>query len=71
MLVYEIIKPNYPTSDLTSFAESAVYIFFKFLQITSELKEIVYYSKQPIGLLFYAISHETIKFFCQCPAIKF
>ena len=30
MLVYEIIKPTYPTSDLTTFAESAVYILYIF-----------------------------------------
>ena len=39
------------------------FIFFKFLQITSELKEIVCYSKRPIGLLFHALSHETVKIF--------
>ena len=37
------------------------FIFCTFLQITSELKEIVYYSKRPISLLFHALSHETIK----------
>ena len=44
---------TYPTSD----------IFYTFLEITSELREIVYYSKRPIGLLFYALSHKTIKIF--------
>ena len=39
------------------------FIFCTFLRITSELKEIAYYSKRPIGLLFHALSHETIKFF--------
>ena len=39
------------------------FMFCKFLQITSELKEIVCYSKRPIGLLFHALSHETIKIF--------
>ena len=47
------------------------FIFCTFLQITSELKEIVYYSKRPISLLFHALSHKTtnktIKFYCQCP----
>ena len=61
MLVYVFIKLTYPTSDVTTFAESAVYIC-KFLQITSELKEIVCYSKRPIGLLFHALSHETMFF---------
>ena len=46
------------------------FIFCTFLQITSELKEIVYYSKRPISLLFHALSHKTInktiKFYCQC-----
>ena len=37
------------------------FIFCTFLQITSELKKIVYYSKRPISLLFHALSHETIK----------
>ena len=50
------------------------FIFCTFLQITSELKEIVYYSKRPISLLFHALSHETInktiKFYCQCPLSK-
>ena len=39
------------------------FIFCTFLQITSELKEIVYCSKWPISLLFYALLHETIKNF--------
>ena len=39
------------------------FIFCTFLQITSELKEIFYYSKRPIGLLFHAVSHERIKIF--------
>ena len=47
------------------------FIFCTFLQITSELKEIVYYNKRPISLLFHALSHKTIKsygkFYCQCP----
>ena len=30
MLVYVFIKPNYPTSDVITFAESAVYIFYIF-----------------------------------------
>ena len=38
------------------------FIFCIFLQITSELKEIVCYSKRPIGLLFHALSHETMFF---------
>ena len=38
-------------------------LFCTFYRITSELKEIVYYSKQPIGLLFHALSQETIKKF--------
>ena len=46
------------------------FIFCTFLQITSELKEIVYYSKWPISLLFHALSHKTIKFYCQCPLKK-
>ena len=53
MFVYVFIKPTYPTSDVTTFAESAVYIF-TFLRITWELKEIVYYSKRPISLFFHA-----------------
>ena len=59
MLVY---VPIYPTSDVTTFAESAVYILYTFAN-TSELKEIVYYSKRPISLLFYALSHGRIKKF--------
>ena len=47
------------------------FIFCTFLQITSELKGIVYYSKPPISSLFHALSHKTInktiKFYCQCP----
>ena len=39
------------------------FTFCTFLQITSELKEIVYYSKWLISLLFHALSHETIKIF--------
>ena len=61
-LVYVFIEPTYPTSDVTAFAASAVYILY-ILQITSELKEIVCYSKCPIGLLFHALSHATIKIF--------
>ena len=30
MLVYVFIKPTYPTSDVTTFAESAVYILHIF-----------------------------------------
>ena len=30
MLVYVFIKPTYPTSDVTTFAESAVYILYIF-----------------------------------------
>ena len=70
MLVYVFIKPTYPTSDVTTFGESAVYILF-ILQKTSELKEIVYYSKRRISLLFHALSHKTTQnnknFYCQCP----
>ena len=40
------------------------FIFCTFLQITLELKEIVCYSKRPIGLLFHALSHETKKNYC-------
>ena len=39
------------------------FILCTFLQITSELKEVVYYSKRPISLLFHALSHQTIKIF--------
>ena len=39
------------------------FIFCTFLRITSEVKEIVYYSKRPISLLFHALSHETLKIF--------
>ena len=66
MLVYVFIKPTYLTSDVITFDDQQV-IFCTFLQITSELKEIVYYSKWPISLLFYAFLHETIKHYCQCP----
>ena len=58
MLVYVFIKPTYPTSDVTTFAVSAVYILHIFAT-----KEIVYYSKRPIGLFFHVLSHETIKIF--------
>ena len=37
------------------------FLFCTFLQITSELKETVYYSNRPIGLRFHALSHETTK----------
>ena len=51
------------------------FIFRTFLRITSELKEIVYYSKRPISLLFHALSHKTIKshgkFYCQYPLTIF
>ena len=42
---------------------SQLFIFCTFLQITSELKQIVYYSKRRIGLLFHVLSHKTIKNF--------
>ena len=42
---------------------SQQFIFCTFLQIPSELKEIVYYSKRPIGLFFHALLHEAIKIF--------
>ena len=48
-----------PSCDVTTCAESAIYIL-QFLQITSELKEIVYHSKRSIGLFFHALSHKTI-----------
>ena len=37
------------------------FIFCKFLQISKKLKEIVYCSKRPIGLLFHALSVRAIK----------
>ena len=55
MLVYVFIKPNYPTSDVTTFAESAVYIL-TLLRKTSELNEIVFYSKRPVSIFFHASS---------------
>ena len=62
MLVYVFIKP------LTQLVTSQLllnqqFIFCTFWRITSELKEIVYYSKRPISLFFHALSHETIKNF--------
>ena len=62
ILVYVAIKPTYPTSDVRTFAESAVYILYIF-ENNFELKEMVYYSKGPICLLFQALSHETVKIF--------
>ena len=65
MLVYVFIKPTYPSCDVTTFGEAAVYILyiFEFLEITSELKEIVDCSKRLMGLLLHALSRETIKNF--------
>ena len=65
MLVYVFIEPtNYPTSAVAT-SDVTTFIFCTFLQITSELKEIAYYSKLPIGLLSHAhaLSHETVKNF--------
>ena len=62
MLVYVCIKPTYQTSDGPTLL-SQQFIFCTFLQITLELKEIVYYSKRPIGLFFHALLHEAIKLF--------
>ena len=61
MLVYVFMNPTYPTSELTTFAESAVYILYIFANNLET--ERVYYSKQPMALLFHALSHETIKIF--------
>ena len=60
MLVYVFIKPTYLTGYITTFAGSAI-IFYTILQITSELKEIVWYSKRQICLLFHALSHDSMK----------
>ena len=57
MLVYVFIKPTYPNSDLTTFAESAVYILYIFANNVGTKRD------RPIGLLFHALGHETIKVF--------
>ena len=62
MLVYVFITPTYPTSDLTIFAESAVYILHIFAN-NFGTKRVVFYSKRPISLFFHALSHKTIKIF--------
>ena len=62
ILVYVSIKPTYLTSDVRTFTESAVYILYIFAN-NFELKEMVYYSKGPICLLFHTLSHETVKIF--------
>ena len=75
-IITELCSFMYLSNLLTQLVTSQLllnqqFIFCTFLQITSELKEIVYYSKRPISLLFYALSHEalnkTIKFYRQCP----
>ena len=71
MLVYVFIKPTYPTTAESQLLLNQQFIFSTFLQITSELKDIVFYSKRPIGSFFHALLHETIKFFyCQCPLMQ-
>ena len=70
MLVCVFIEPTYPTSDVTTFADSAVYILYIFANNFGTKRDIVYYSKWPISLLFHALSHKTIKFYCQCPLKK-
>ena len=55
MLVYVFIKPTYSASDVTTFAESAVYVLYIFANNFG--------SKEPIGLRFHALSHEKIKNF--------
>ena len=61
MLGYVFIKQTYPTSDVTTFAESAIYILYIFANNFATKR--VYYSKQPISLFFHTLSHETIKNF--------
>ena len=66
MLVYVFI--NLLTQLVTSqLLLNQQFLFCTFLRITSELKEIAYYSKRPIGLLFHALSQETIKFLLLIP----
>ena len=62
MFVYAFIKPAY-TTRTSQLLLNRQFILCTFLQITSELKEVVYYSKRPISLLFHALSHQTIKIF--------
>ena len=62
MLSFVFNKHTYSTCDVTTCAESAIHIL-QFLRITSELKDIVHYSKRSIGLFFHALSYKTIKKF--------
>ena len=62
MLDFVFIKPTYPTSDVTTFAESAVYILYIFANNFGTKRD-SYYSKQPISVLFHALSHGTINNF--------
>ena len=48
------------TSDVTTFAESVVYILYIFANNFGTERD--YYGKGPIGLLFHVFSHETINF---------
>ena len=76
LIITELYSFMYLLNLLTQLVTSQLllnqqFIFCTFLQITSDLKEIVYYNKRPISLLFHALSHKTIKsyckFYCQCP----
>ena len=54
MLVYVLIKPTYPTSDVTTFAESALYTLYNFANNFKTKKVNGYYSKRSVGLIFHA-----------------
>ena len=58
----------YSTNTLSQIVISQVvlsqqFIFCKFLQISVQLKQILYYSKLPIGLFFHALSDKITKMF--------
>ena len=61
MLSFVVNKHPYPTSDVTTCAESATYILHIFAN--SLLKEIAYHSKRPTTLFFTILLPTTIKNF--------
>ena len=60
MLSFVFNKHTKPTFDVTTCAESAIYIL-QFLRITSELKEIAHYSKRSIAIFFMLFQYKAIK----------
>ena len=62
MFVFVSVKPPYPTSGVTTFAESAVHILYIFANNFGTRRDSLL-QKRPIGLLFHAFPLETIKVF--------